>query len=57
MTHTSRSHDLVPGGWVSPVAYLWKDREERGEFLVLCDHVPVFGEEDLGDGEGTGSRL
>ena len=36
------SHNLVPEGWVSPVAYLWRDREEGGEFLVLCDHVPVF---------------
>ena len=48
------SHDLVPGGWVSPVAYLWRNREEGGEFLVLCDHVPVFGEEGLEMGKVRG---
>ena len=45
------SHNLVPGGWVSLVAYLWGVREEGGEFLVLCDFVPVSSEEGLEMGE------
>ena len=48
------SHNLVPGGWVSQVAYLWRDGEEGGEFLVLCDHVPVFDEEGLEMGKVRG---
>ena len=48
------SHDLV-----SPVAYLWRDREEGEEFLVLCDHVPVFGEEglEMGKVQGVHSKI
>ena len=48
------SHDLVSGGWVSSIAYLWGGREEGGEFLILCDFVPVFSKEGLEMGEVWG---
>ena len=47
-------YDSVP----SPVAYLWGKWKEVGELWVLCDYVPVFGEEvsEVGEVWGVGGN-